>query len=380
MSNIQIAVTVRDTEAVVTGPVTLTSGMVGATVAFSFDGSAWTGLEKIAVFQAGSVRRDVAQGDWTDGVCTIPWECLQGAGERLLVGVYGTDETGGVVIPTVYADCGWIRLGADPTGDPAADPTGPFFRPLLAQALAEASASGLFDGPAGEPGPKGEQGEPGEKGEDGGSYTVLGLYATLSALKAAHPTGSAGDAWFVGSAASSVVYQWDVDQAAWVNVGSLRGEKGTTFTPSLASTGALSWTNNGGLANPATINIRGPRGPAGARGLTGKSAYDSAQDGGYEGTESEFNATLAGIAGKAAKSTALTVTLPVSGWSTAKTQTVTASGVTAADHLVVTAAPASFVPYTQAGVRCSEQAAGTLTFLCETIPTVELTAQVLVVG
>lgn len=383
MSNIQIAITVRDTEAVVTGPVTLTSGMVGAAVAFSFEGSAWTGLEKIAVFQAGSVRRDVAQDDWADGVCTIPWECLQGADERLLVGVYGTDETGSVVIPTVYADCGWIRPGADPTGDPAADPTGPFFAPLLAQALAEASASGLFDGPAGEPGPKGEQGEPGEKGEPGG-YTVLGMYATLSELETAHPTGSAGDAWFVGIPGSNVVYQWDVDREAWVNVGSLRGEKGATgatFTPSLASTGALSWTNNGGLANPATINIRGPRGPAGARGLEGKSAYEAAQEGGYEGTESEFNTALAEIANKAAKSTALTVTLPVAGWNaTAKTQTVTASGVTAEDHLVITAAPASFVPYSQAGVRCSGQAADQLTFLCETIPAEELTVQVLVVG
>lgn len=335
------------------------------------------------VFLFCGVRRDVAQGDWTDGVCTIPWECLQGVDEHLLVGVYGTDETGSVVIPTVYADCGWIRPGADPTGDPAADPTGPFFRPLLAQALAEASASGLFDGPTGEPGPKGEKGDPGDKGDDGG-YTVLGMYATLSALEAAHPTGSAGDAWFVGISASNVVYQWDVDQAAWVNVGSLRGEKGATgatFTPSLASTGALSWSNNGGLANPATINIRGPRGPAGARGLTGKTAYEAAQEGGYEGTESEFNTALAGIGGKAARSTVLTVTLPVSGWSaTDKTQTVTASGVTAEDHLVVTPAPASFVAYSQSGVRCTGQAAGTLTFQCEVIPTEALTAQVLVVG
>lgn len=227
------------------------------------------------------------------------------------------------------------------------------------------------------------RGEPGEKGEPGG-YTVLGMYATLSELEAAHPTGSAGDAWFVGIPGSNVVYQWDVDREAWVNVGSLRGEKGATgatFTPSLASTGALSWTNNGGLANPATINIRGPRGPAGARGLEGKSAYEAAQEGGYEGTESEFNVALAGIGSKATKSTALTVTLPVSGWSTtAKTQTVTASGVTAEDHLVITAAPASFVPYSQAGVRCSGQAADQLTFLCETIPTEELTVQVLVVG
>lgn len=74
----------------------------------------------------------------------------------------------------------------------------------------------------GPPGPQGPKGDPGD------SYTVKGLYATLSALQAAHPTGSAGDAWFVGTSDSNVVYQWDVDQATWVNVGALKGPKGDT--------------------------------------------------------------------------------------------------------------------------------------------------------
>lgn len=74
----------------------------------------------------------------------------------------------------------------------------------------------------GPPGPQGPKGDPGD------SYTVKGLYATLSALQAEHPTGSAGDAWFVGTADSNVVYQWDVDKATWVNVGAMKGPKGDT--------------------------------------------------------------------------------------------------------------------------------------------------------
>ena len=70
----------------------------------------------------------------------------------------------------------------------------------------------------------------GPVGKDGNSYTVKGLYATLSALQAAHSAGSAGDAWFVGTADSNVVYQWDVDKAAWVNVGPLKGPSGAAFT------------------------------------------------------------------------------------------------------------------------------------------------------
>lgn len=35
---------------------------------------------------------------------------------------------------------------------------------------------------------------------------------------------------------------------------------GATFTPSVATNGDISWTNNKGLANPATVNIMGPGG------------------------------------------------------------------------------------------------------------------------
>lgn len=38
------------------------------------------------------------------------------------------------------------------------------------------------------------------------------------------------------------------------------GEDGVTFTPSVDSAGNLSWTNNGGLTNPPTVNIKGPKG------------------------------------------------------------------------------------------------------------------------
>ena len=93
----------------------------------------------------------------------------------------------------------------------------------------------------GPPGPQGPKGDPGD------SYTVKGLYATLSALQAAHPTGSEGDAWFVGTSDSNVVYQWDVDKASWVNVGALKGPKGDT-----------------GETGP-----QGPQGPQGEKGDKG---------------------------------------------------------------------------------------------------------------
>lgn len=63
-------------------------------------------------------------------------------------------------------------------------------------------------------------------GADGTSFTVLGRYDTLDALQAAHPAGSEGDAWAVGSAEDNDIYLWNVDTQAWQNIGSLQGPPG----------------------------------------------------------------------------------------------------------------------------------------------------------
>lgn len=47
------------------------------------------------------------------------------------------------------------------------------------------------------------------------------------------------------------------------------GKDGATFTPSVSETGVLSWTNNGGLENPASMSIRGPSGSKGPQGEQG---------------------------------------------------------------------------------------------------------------
>ena len=49
----------------------------------------------------------------------------------------------------------------------------------------------------------------------------------------------------------------------------LKGDTGYYFTPKVDTTGDLSWVNNGGLENPATVNIRGPKGEGGTVVITG---------------------------------------------------------------------------------------------------------------
>lgn len=48
-----------------------------------------------------------------------------------------------------------------------------------------------------------------------------------------------------------------------------KGETGPYFTPTVDDEGNLSWTNNGGLSNPNTVNIKGPQGPQGEQGPQG---------------------------------------------------------------------------------------------------------------
>lgn len=96
-----------------TGTETLTSGMEGKQIRLELDGS-WDDLTKIAVFRAGEITRVVMNpGTFVN----IPAEVLEKPYVKLLVGLYGTDAAGNLVIPTVMAEGPLIEPGADPTED-----------------------------------------------------------------------------------------------------------------------------------------------------------------------------------------------------------------------------------------------------------------------
>lgn len=54
------------------------------------------------------------------------------------------------------------------------------------------------------------------------------------------------------------------------------GLKGTTFIPKVDAEGNLSWTNDGGLENPAVVNLQGPKGDPGASPVKGKDYFTEA--------------------------------------------------------------------------------------------------------
>lgn len=78
--------------------------------------------------------------------------------------------------------------------------------------------------------------------------------------------------------------------------------------------------------------------------------------------------------------TSVTVTLTTSGWSS-NTQTVTVPGVVASETAqIITPTPAiaSQSAYYEAGIMCTGQAANSLTFTCQTVPTSNLTVYVVI--
>ena len=81
---------------------------------------------------------------------------------------------------------------------------------------------------------------------------------------------------------------------------------------------------------------------------------------------------------KASKSST-TASLTVNGWSN-NSQTVNVSGVTASNDVIVSPASASKDGYIAAGIWCSAQAAGMLTFTCTTVPEDAITVNVTILS
>lgn len=74
------------------------------------------------------------------------------------------------------------------------------------------------------------------------------------------------------------------------------GKDGGYYKPSVSESGDLTWTaSKSDMPAVSGANIKGPQGNAGADGADGKTAYQAAKEGGYTGTETEFNAALGGM-------------------------------------------------------------------------------------
>ena len=124
-----------------------------------------------------------------------------------------------------------------------------------------------LQGERGETGAKGDTGAQGEPGKDGTSFKVLGLYASLSALQAAHPTGNSGDAWAVGTSEANSIYLWDAEKAQWENIGSIKGQKGEKGDPGERG-------EQGVQGVQGEVGATGAQGEQGIQGVPGEKGTD----------------------------------------------------------------------------------------------------------
>ena len=151
MVTIKIFVNGADISAQASGG--LTVGMAGAAYEVEYD-PAWNGLSKIIIFRAGLNQMVALDGLVPPGVLTQERAMLR-------VGVEGRNQDGRLVIPTIWADVGYVLPSASTDDASNIDPDNPAWAQSAAiaqlaldkaQQLEQRADSGEFQG---EPGPQG---------------------------------------------------------------------------------------------------------------------------------------------------------------------------------------------------------------------------------
>ena len=119
----------------------------------------------------------------------------------------------------------------------------------------EVKMNGGARGLQGIPGPKGETGATGPKGETGQAGVGIETIASGIVIQ--------DDDYTV----TPITFKKTDGQEIIINVKTKNGEKGetgATFTPVPNEQGVLSWTNDKGLPNPTSVNIKGEKGETGS--------------------------------------------------------------------------------------------------------------------
>ena len=208
----------------------------------------------------------------------------------------------------------WVDVGLFPAPGPQGPTgaTGPQGVPGIQGVQGVRGPQGIqgvqgLQGPKGDTGATGPQGPQGPQGNPGATYHIVSQLNSPSLLptptKALQLTGTAYE--ILPDLDIYIIVGNDDDGYLWVNhgpVGGIQGPQGPqgiqgetgaqgpqgpqgpqgvqgvqgetgprgyTFTPSVDAQGNISWTNDGGLVNPITVNIKGPKGDTGATGPQG---------------------------------------------------------------------------------------------------------------
>lgn len=372
----------------------ITAGMIGAEIALEFDDPAWDKLQKTVVFNGNTIKDVINPGM----VVPIPPEVMADPAKALYVGVYGTDSENNEAIPTLWANLGEIHTAADPSGDETTNPSLPVYAQLLALKTGP-------QGPQGNPGPVGPKGPAGPTGPAGADGTMKFEDLTEEQRETLRgPKGDKGDSGDTGPQGP----KGDKGDTGDTGPAGPKGEQGETGPQGPAGADGkmtfedLTVEQKESLRGPAgPQGETGPQGPQGIQGFTGLQGEQGPKgdkgDIGPQGPQGEKGETgpqgpkgdkgdtgetgpqgPQGAIGTVDKSN-ITVTLAAASWSSLA-QTVNASGVTSNNTVIVSPTAGSHNAYSEAGVYCSAQASGKLTFKCSEKPTDALTVNVLIIN
>lgn len=136
-------------------------------------------------------------------------------------------------------------------------------------------------------GDKGDKGDDGEDGQDGKSFDIKGQYPSYAALIAAHPTGSAGEAYFVGTDNNPDLYIWLTDDATWYNNGKIAGVKGDKGDKGDAGFSPIASVSKSG--DTATIVIRDETGQTTAQIKDGEKGDPGVGEPVFNGTQAQWD-------------------------------------------------------------------------------------------
>lgn len=119
------------------------------------------------------------------------------------------------------------------------------------------------------------QGAQGDKGDTGAPFAIYKTYVSIAAMNADAAnvpdgafvlieTGNVDDPTnsqlYVRTTDGTSAFEFVTDLSGAQGI---KGDNGTTFTPSVDTNGNLSWSNDGGLPNPTTVNVKGQKGDTG---------------------------------------------------------------------------------------------------------------------
>ena len=278
---------------------------------------------------------------------------------------------------------------------------------------------GIPKGAKGDTGEKGAQGDPGIQGPIGNTGSPAGFGTPTASATQLEPNAEPTVTVEASGEDTSKIFNFvfGIPKGAKGDIGEkgaqgdpgiqgiqgpkgadgLKGDTGPYFTPTVSAEGIISWSNNGGLDNPASVSIKGPQGDTGAKGDPGIQGEQGPAGPNEITTETQTNLTglLKGSGTNVQLAEAgtdyqapiveTTATLVATDWVVGDysiTQAVSVDGVRLNNKVIISPNINSMEEYLRTGIYCAKQTYNALTFqsTVTTPPTNDLIINVLIMG